>query len=236
MAGVRAYCTGIPGLEDSVEFHFLKGFLPGYFWIFPTGDGCANIGLCLLLGGRRESTPHLRDAFRTALQSPSVRRRLQGARILGEIQGLRYPLADGRYPVAGNGYLLVGDAARLASPLTGEGVSKALLSGKVAAGVLGDDVCVGSGGLTGGLVEYERRLRGEMGARRKTAYRIRRFARLPWVINLVIGSASRFPDTREWLTDLARAQDPRVRKILGSPFTYLRLLWRLGLSRERKAA
>ncbi|MEW6668785.1 MAG: NAD(P)/FAD-dependent oxidoreductase [Thermodesulfobacteriota bacterium] len=233
MAGVRAYCSGIPGLQHAVEFYFIRGFLPGYFWIFPTGDGTANIGLCLLCGGKSESPIHLRGAFQSAMNSPSVRKRLRGARILGEIQGARYPLADSGHPVAGNGYLLVGDAARLASPLTGEGVSKAMLSGQVAAEVLAG-TCLGSEGLGTGHGEYERRLWDEMGERVKAAYRIRRFVRFPPVINLVIDSASRFPDTRDWLSSMASAHDPQARMELTSPFTYLRMLWRIGLSRKGK--
>jgi geranylgeranyl reductase family protein len=234
MAGVRAYCTGIPDLEDAVEFYFIRGFLPGYFWIFPTGDGTANIGLCLLHGGKSESPLHLRGAFLSAMNSREVRRRLRGARILGEIRGERYPLADDRHPLAGSGYILVGDAARLASPLTGEGVSKALLSGKLAAEVLAK-VCLGSEGHAADLGEYERRLWKELGERRKAAYRIRQFARFPSVINLVIGSASRFPDTREWLAAMARSPDPQARRGLTSPFTYLRLLWRFTIHRKGEA-
>ena len=108
MAGVRAYCTGIPDLQDAVEFYFIRGFLPGYFWIFPTGDGCANIGLCLLHGGKSESPLHLRGAFQAAMNSPSVRKRLQGARILGEIRGDevspgRRPASCGRQRVSPGG-------------------------------------------------------------------------------------------------------------------------------------
>jgi flavin-dependent dehydrogenase len=113
-------------------------------------------------------------------------------------------------------------------------VSKALLSGKVAAGVLAEP-CAHSEVLASVPGEYERKLREQMADRREAAYRIRRFARSPWFIDLVIRSASRFPDTRDWLAELARARNPRARKQLGSPVTYLRLLWKLALSREGKA-
>ena len=44
-ASVRAYVSGIEGLEPSTnECFYLKNYLPGYLWIFPLADGKANIG------------------------------------------------------------------------------------------------------------------------------------------------------------------------------------------------
>jgi flavin-dependent dehydrogenase len=31
----------------AIEIHFLKELLPWYLWIFPFGDGSANVGLAL---------------------------------------------------------------------------------------------------------------------------------------------------------------------------------------------
>ena len=45
--GLRAYYKNVKGLdtENFIELHFLKEFLPGYFWIFPLPNGYANVGV-----------------------------------------------------------------------------------------------------------------------------------------------------------------------------------------------
>ena len=46
-AGLRAYYKNISGLDPQgfIELHFVKEFLPGYFWIFPLPNGDANVGV-----------------------------------------------------------------------------------------------------------------------------------------------------------------------------------------------
>ena len=45
--GLRAYYKNVSGLDYQhfIELHFLRDFLPGYFWIFPLPGGYANIGV-----------------------------------------------------------------------------------------------------------------------------------------------------------------------------------------------
>jgi len=222
VSAVRAYYSGVADLGDELEFHFIRGLLPGYFWIFPTGDGCANVGLCLLNGQRQ--TLRARNLYRVIEGSPSLRTRFAGAKMMGQVRGGTYPLADPRRRVHGNGVLLVGDAAGLASPLTGEGVSRAMHSGKLAAEVLAS-VCAGTDFSASGLRPYAMRLWDDLGEWAKCDYRIRRFAGLSFAINLVIGAAVRFPETRQWLTALTKSPDLASRNALASPYTYLRLLW-----------
>jgi menaquinone-9 beta-reductase len=49
-AGLRAYYKNVAGLDKDnfIELHFLKDFLPGYFWIFPLPGGYANVGVGML--------------------------------------------------------------------------------------------------------------------------------------------------------------------------------------------
>jgi flavin-dependent dehydrogenase len=46
-AGLRVYYKGVTGIKEGnyIELHFLKDFLPGYFWIFPLADGQCNVGV-----------------------------------------------------------------------------------------------------------------------------------------------------------------------------------------------
>jgi len=94
----------------------------GYAWIFGKGDGL-SVGV-FTAGARR------RRALRPALaRFLSVQPDLAGGRVVLQ-RGHRVPLAGDRAMRRRGGVLLAGDAAALADPLTGEGISYALASGR----------------------------------------------------------------------------------------------------------
>jgi geranylgeranyl reductase family protein len=99
------------------------GVVPGgYGWVFPK-DGHANYGV----GGWAAEGPHLREHLRRLCEVHGV-----DSDALTGLQGRRLPMrrtaAAARGPV-----LLVGDAAGLVDPLSGDGISEALLSARLAA-------------------------------------------------------------------------------------------------------
>ena len=108
---------------------------PGYGWIFPGEQGCANVGLGI--GTRSDRTAgaravralpafllHLRALGLLDESAPSVPpRRLGGWLKMGIV---------GTTPARGR-VLLVGDAAGLVNPMQGEGISQAMTSGRAAA-------------------------------------------------------------------------------------------------------
>lgn len=131
----RAYFEGITGLTDQVHLHFDGVPLPGYGWVFPLSGSSANLGAGYMpIGGFRRSWPRPRRApFDSFLQHPPIQALLDGARRVGPVKG--YPLRTdfASAPTFGERVLLVGEAAGLVNPLTGEGVDYALESGRLAA-------------------------------------------------------------------------------------------------------
>jgi menaquinone-9 beta-reductase len=105
---------------------------PGYGWLFPGPQGCANLGVGVALG-------QTRTGAQVALQL--VPRFVERLRALGMLNGERLEARRGgwlKLALAGTtpargGILLVGDAAALVNPLQGEGVAEAMLSGRAAA-------------------------------------------------------------------------------------------------------
>lgn len=107
---------------------------PGYGWLFPGVDGCANVGLGLGLRADRSGAMAATDWFDAFIdhlrrlgvlsRRPSRRPDLRGGWLkMGMI---------GTIP-ARRRTLLVGDAAGLVNPLQGEGISQAMRSGCAAA-------------------------------------------------------------------------------------------------------
>ena len=155
----RAYYEGVEGLGCEFEFHFRPEVAPGYAWVFPSPGGKANVGVGLFpqsAGYAHDSNP--KQVLQRFLERRDIRRRFRDARLLGRLEA--YPLRTDypNSPVCGPGFLLVGEAAGLVNPVTGEGIDFALESGEIAARAAGEALRRGDVSLRG-LRAYERALR-----------------------------------------------------------------------------
>lgn len=135
MVAARAYFEDLQELPDRFHFYFEGVPLPGYGWVFPLSATSANIGAGFLRGkmGARQLPSSARQAFDDFLRQPRLKRLLDGARLAGPVKG--YPLLVGyrETRVFRERLLVIGEAAGLVNPLTGEGVDNALESGRLAA-------------------------------------------------------------------------------------------------------
>lgn len=132
---VRQYYRGVSGMEaDRLEIHSLPDFMPGYFWIFPLADGGCNVGFGMHSMAIKTKEVNLRRSVVDFIQaSPELRERFRAAEASSPVQGFGLPFGSRRVGVAGDRYLLVGDAAALVDPLTGDGIGQAIISGRLAA-------------------------------------------------------------------------------------------------------
>lgn len=96
----------------------------GYGWLFPKGDH-ANLGV----GGWAEEGPHLREHLARLARSYSV-----DPAAIADVRGHRLPMRrlEASTPADDN-VLLVGDAAGLVDPLSGDGIYEAFASARLAA-------------------------------------------------------------------------------------------------------
>lgn len=102
------------------------GVVPGgYAWVFPKGDH-VNFGV----GGWEAEGPRLRAHLARLLREQGVPEAALHAR------GHRLPMRGALAPVAADRLLLVGDAAGLIDPLSGDGIYEALVSARLAAGAI----------------------------------------------------------------------------------------------------
>jgi geranylgeranyl reductase family protein len=127
---VRAYVTADDRYPDMTDFLFLPETLPLYCWVFPVAPGLCNVGLALAPGHDAGLVAQLRRAI---TETPALRDRLPRAEIVGGIQGGVLRTGLDVKAIFGERLLAVGDAAALISPLTGEGIKQALVSGELAA-------------------------------------------------------------------------------------------------------
>ena len=135
--GDRLLCVGyfLPGdFPPEVRVEFFPGFF-GYAWLFPRlGHASAGIGAMGGVAGKEELY-HLLHLF--------LARRYPGADLTTAVRygGFAPCIKEddfGRYPHAGEGWAMVGDAAGFCDPMTGEGLFYAFESARVLAEALAD--------------------------------------------------------------------------------------------------
>jgi geranylgeranyl reductase family protein len=110
--------------------------VPGYGWVFPLGDGTVNVGIGVVSTARdfqQLNASHVHDSFVRAIAD---RWEIDPGEPHGTPAGGRLPLGTSVGPAAGPTYLVVGDAAGCANPLTGAGIEYAVESGRMAGDVL----------------------------------------------------------------------------------------------------
>jgi len=111
--------------DDLIEFYVGSNWAPGgYLWIFPKGDGTANLGLGI-------SGEHAQAGKAQRMLEDFLKTHYPEARILNMICG-GVPVAPTLKRFATDGLMLTGDAAHMVNPLTGGGIVSGMHGGKLA--------------------------------------------------------------------------------------------------------
>jgi geranylgeranyl reductase family protein len=122
-----------------IELATLPG---GYGWVFPKGDH-ANLGV----GGWGSEGPRLRDHLARLARMHGLE-----PNALTDVRGHRLPMRRLGTPAGAGRTLLVGDAAGLVDPLSGDGMYEAFVSARLAAdAILGGDLDGYTAALSGAL-------------------------------------------------------------------------------------
>jgi digeranylgeranylglycerophospholipid reductase len=153
----------------------------GYAWVFPKGDGTANVGLGVRADLWQDVATGL-AARSPQLQGPSrvldfLDRFIESDRRLA--RGCPVTLIAGNVPVAlsparlvTDGLMLVGDAARQVDPLTGGGIINAMTAGRLA-GQVAVEAVVARDNSTAFLTRYEDAWQASNGRKLQRNYRLR---------------------------------------------------------------
>lgn len=187
VAGVRAYYSGVSGMEDTcTEVYFDRKYLPGYFWVFPVKGGIVNAGMGILSDDVIKRKINVKEAFYDFIsRSDVLKEKFRDAQLLGTLQGCGLPMGSRWVTMSGDHFLLAGDAASLIDPVSGDGIGNAVLSGKLAA----EQVmrCFAAGDFSAAFMKrYEQELYEKAGADMKRKTRVlKTLARMPFLFNTV---------------------------------------------------
>ncbi len=166
MACVQYLLAGIDWNPACLGYWIDQDVAPGgYAWVFPKGEGRANVGL----GVQADVAGDTALAYLNRLieREPAL------------AVGSPVTLIAGNVPVSlpcprlvVDGLMLVGDAARQVDPLTGGGIINAMTAGRLAAQVAASALAAGDVSAQS-LVPYQEQAEQAMGRRLNRNYRIR---------------------------------------------------------------
>ena len=178
--GLVAHFAGVPALTSHGEMHVGDGY---YVGLAPTPGGELNVGMALPM---RDRQARAAERFEAAIAGlPAVARRLRGSTRLTPIRGAA-PIGHRVATPAGDGWLLVGDAAGFVDPFTGEGIHRALRSARAA----GDAI------LAGGDVAaaYRAERRRAFAAKTALSWLVQGFLAAPPLLEHAVGRLASRPD------------------------------------------
>ena len=223
-AAVRAYYENVGGnhADNFIELHFLKDYLPGYFWIFPLPNGGANVGFGMLSSTISERKINLKKALLDIIENrPGIKERFANAKLDGDIVGFPLPLGSKRRQLSGDNYMLIGDAACLVDPLTGEGIGNAVYSGYIAADQA--EKCLKANDFSAEFMkDHDVRVWRVMGTELNLSYRLQRLGNYPGIFNFVLWMASRNVQISDLVYSMFNNID--VRKKVLNPIFWFKML------------
>ena len=221
-AGLRAYYKGVKDLDPNgyIELHFVKDFLPGYFWIFPLPNGYANVGVGMRSDVVSKKKVNLKeDMLKLIREYEPIRKRFEGAEMEGPIRGYGLPLGSKKRPLSGDGFILLGDAGSLIDPFTGEGIGNAMISGLKAAETI---EALNGNYAADALKMYDDSVYKRLWPELSLSKKMQELVKYPWLFNLVVNKAVRSKTLRETISCMFEDIDLRGR--LKDPKFYLKVL------------
>lgn len=179
-----------------------RRLLPGYGWVFEMGSGRLNVGVGYVSTYKRWKELKINDLMAdfcatlpASWKLPPVADMIASRRL----QGWRLPMGLAVWPPWAPGLMAAGDAAGVAKPFTGVGISKAIQSGLLAARVAAN---VLSAGDPRELGAYQGALDDMWGAHYRLGRGFTTVVGKPGGMELVAGPVLRTVPTTTFLTKL----------------------------------
>jgi len=223
--GYREYWDGVKGCEENIgdiEIHFVDDIIPGYFWIFPLGNGRVNVGCGMVMHLMDKQSKKLKALQRDIIANhPQFKERFADATLVeGTAKGWQLPFGSPRKKqklqprrMAMNGAWLVGDAASLIDPFSGEGVGNALVTGEIAA----RHILEGKSPM-----DYQVEVWDVLGKELTNSYRMQSLSRRSWLLNWFVGKAGKKPALQEMMTEMIASKE--AQENLHSPWFMFKTL------------
>ena len=223
--GYREYWKNVKGCTENIgdiEIHFVDSVVPGYFWLFPVSEGVVNVGIGMVMSLLDKQNKKLKTMQKDVIENhPLFKERFSEAEMIpGSAKGWHLPFGSPRKKTklqprrnVMNGIRLVGDAASLIDPFSGEGVGNALVSGEMAARHIIEKLP---------YEQYQEELWTVLGPELKNSFNMQKLSRRKWLLNWFVGKASKKPALQEMMTEMIASKE--AQENLHSPWFMFKTL------------
>jgi geranylgeranyl reductase family protein len=225
VGAIRAYYTGLKN-EDGhnfLELHYLKEFFPGYLWIFPLPNGGANVGAGMRTDKISEKRVNLKTELdRILREHPRFKDRFKEAKVDGKVVGFPLPLGSKKRKISGKNFILIGDAASLIDPLTGEGIGNATISGIFAAEQA--EKCLIANDFSAEMMaNYDEVVYDKLWKELQISYRLQKAFQRRWLLSAVSGIAVKNKQLAEVITAIFANVD--LKKMFKNPLFIFKVIF-----------
>ena len=156
------------------------------------------------------------------INSENFINRFKNAIALEKPKGWNLPFGNTRRENHGDGFILLGDAAGLVDPFTGEGIGNAMESGKIAAETIIEAKKVNDYSKKF-LSTYDEKLWNYLGSELDTSTLLLKLAHYKILLNFVIDRASRNKKVKDVISGMLADEVPKTE--LSNPMFYLKTLF-----------
>ena len=182
---IRGYAPVTDAMRGRQVIRYGERRQPSYAWAFDRGDGLANVGYGELLPGEAAGTAPSRKLLLDQLELL-----VPGAASTGQDwRGHHLPLSSWRWDQPDGPVLLVGDAAGLVNPMTGEGIYYAVATGIAAGRTAARAVALGRPEAAG--ARHRTVVRTLLGTHLRHTWLSSRLAQSPRIVDAGIRAAGR---------------------------------------------
>ena len=195
--GIRAYASIPAEWSDRIIISYEDELRPGYGWCFPLSDGTANVGCGMVVKDYQRLRPDLKELLGEYLAVLAER----GLRCSEPSDHSTHILPSGVLPkLTAERIALLGDAASMINPLSGEGIVYGMTAGKLLADATAN--ALDSAALDSALSQYEKQFRARYSAHFRSTYLAQRMLRSKTWTRLFLKAASKDAKTRGASIDL----------------------------------
>jgi geranylgeranyl reductase family protein len=171
----RYYCTIEGTIEPALQLDFLKNINPGYGWLFTINENYGNIGVFIDVSKLKKRKLDLDTIFDTYLDFINTQTKVK---IIAETKATYMLPYGSELPplVHTKNKVLIGDAASMINPFTGEGIYYSMYAGFSLADTIFDKI-TDTDKLTLGLAAFEKQFKAKF----KRHYKINNVGK--WLMN-----------------------------------------------------
>ena len=225
VGAIRAYYTGLDNSDEHnfLELHYLKEFFPGYLWIFPLPNGAANVGAGMRTDKISEQRVNLKTELDRILREHTrFKDRFKNAKLDGKVIGFPLPLGSKKRKISGKNFMLIGDAASLIDPLTGEGIGNATISGIFAAEQA--KKCLEAQDFSAEMMaNYDEAVYDKLWKELQISHRLQKAFQRRWLLSAVSGIAVKNKQLAEVITSIFANVD--LKKMFKNPFFIFKVIF-----------